>query len=508
MEQLPTTRFRDSKILSTIVGEEEENDDTNSCENLNKDETSNYNTPDNKTPIIQRNNAVLPGNNNPRPTNPHHEREDDDEICSVAEAVRENRKSFIHYEISHSRKNLRNINNESLNSSSDICPKPIDDNEDSDINYKQTLSSVKGESSNSASSSSKILENVDDRKSSTIRIQVSLGSNNVSSFDIDNPNISLSSVKNPQNVNDVNDSESNLSTVEVQYEPKEMESNSIVQDRNENDNTNNIEDENNLTYDKDHKTRLKSLPLRSPTPPRSSPRKSSKTNKVKDKVNSNSPDKKNKLLNQSNELNEQIPIDREFEDATCTNDTADQTLINSDSSEKDKGATKVTADNNRVGIQNLVVDGAIQKNFIVIHPQDESNSIGLAPLSSPMSSSNTSHALKSQVSGFINIKGLSSKKCLSVSSGLSSPVTKRLITQAPSSPNLSHSNRRSSSSSQSSYKSSINVSHASILEMTDPFKINGSEKLSKVDCDSVSVLEKDFDQCTPPITTSKLCSVM
>ena len=532
-----TSRLRDSKILSSPLGEEEEKHFDSSNEFLDR---SNDNlslsvkqpsSPGSKTPVVEKNSSFIIQE---EIEVPEQSMTNEENLCSVGEAVRENRKSFMHYE-SHHKKSPTNKSLVNGNSKSTIRERFFnnmnEDCEDPDVIYKESLSYLKKEHPNETKSSTPQENYVDDDVSpinQTVLLeyhaQLTKNSNGLEFKKVHN--VTNDSCLSKSSITD--DSSAELSKPLINNNKKiDKESLDIISEKNNSSfstsnstdvliktnqadssvqnstkNLSNFSDKEKVSQDKllentnissplDQK-KLKNLPLRGPTPPKSSPRKSSKSQKAhKDKSS---------IILQDTKSNE-------------------ENSLSSTSSKQNESFNE----QNKTGIQNLIVDSSVKENFIVVHPTEESNSIGLAPLSPSLqhnlvitSSEDSSTVMKSENSpGIINIKGFSSKKQTSLSNLSSATVTKRTspIVQAPSSPNISEPPRRYSNTSQTSLKMETKKSYSSIPELSTPSKSSllpppSGQDLSQVDCDSVVPLDKNFGSCIAKPPTSKLCSVM
>lgn len=152
---------------------------------------------------------------------------------------------------------------------------------------------------------------------------------------------------------------------------------------------------------------LRDLPLRSPTPPKKSPRKISKNvfkerDAVKEKASS--PQQNENLKSQKHSEFTLSPHSLPSLDlGTRSNSTGNGNVQKNNQSHLSQTDSKIqsvkTLDETplfivenedydkpstispRIGIHNLVSDGKLSKNFIVVHPTSDSNSLGLAPLS-------------------------------------------------------------------------------------------------------------------------------
>lgn len=174
----------------------------------------------------------------------------------------------------------------------------------------------------------------------------------------------------------------------------------------------------------------------------------------------------------------------------------------------------------RVGVRSMVIDGTIKRNFIVIHPSDDSETIGLAPLSSSASdkghsSLNTSVALSSVKSHIVGVKSdkLESMKRISCKGGLKeelSDVSKndggsltlgyfsRSLRAKKSKKNFEHKVLESSQSLSSEPTKSSFIDSQILLK---------SPLASSEDCDSFDISAQQLNDDTSR-TVSKLCAIM
>nr|XP_053636610.1 uncharacterized protein LOC128691733 [Cherax quadricarinatus] len=188
---------------------------------------------------------------------------------------------------------------------------------------------------------------------------------------------------------------------------------------------------------------LLDLPLRSPTPPKRSPRRPPRVPKEK---NTNIQCHSSLVLPSDEEIQESYPKGTRSASPTSKHketskffsfsfrgeksksisslnskagkdkvtgsalrfEGKDHTVINSGVNTDSKVDGQIDTFGKRIGVRSMVIDGTIKRNFIVIHPSDDSETIGLAPLSSVSSgkenSLNTSVALSSMKSHLTHLK--------------------------------------------------------------------------------------------------------
>lgn len=159
---------------------------------------------------------------------------------------------------------------------------------------------------------------------------------------------------------------------------------------------------------------FRDLPIRSPTPPRRKPQKSPRTPKLREKTRN-----RNSSLALTSDEEAQELLANGTRSASPTSKTGDLRFFSfSLKKEKSKSATNLGSKRNRervrltsmklsledpgvvnpklgsskiedshfdnsgkrVGVRSMMIDGTIKRNFIVIHPSDDSDTIGLAPM--------------------------------------------------------------------------------------------------------------------------------
>lgn len=159
---------------------------------------------------------------------------------------------------------------------------------------------------------------------------------------------------------------------------------------------------------------FRDLPIRSPTPPRRKPQKSPRTPKLREKTRN-----RNSSLALTSDEEAQELLANGTRSASPTSKTGDHRFFSfSLKKEKSKSATNLGSKRNRervrltsmklsledpgainpklasskiedshldnsgkrVGVRSMMIDGTIKRNFIVIHPSDDSDTIGLAPM--------------------------------------------------------------------------------------------------------------------------------
>ncbi|XP_066958239.1 streptococcal hemagglutinin-like [Macrobrachium rosenbergii] len=304
---------------------------------------------------------------------------------------------------------------------------------------------------------------------------------------------------------------------------------------------------------------LLALPVRSPTPPKRSPRRSPRTPKSKEKNHherhssldlpknfssqssasksasvSASPAARNKesskifnisikkersrsvssLSSKKNKEKEKVARS-ESEDPGAYNATA--TLDFSDDAKCDTPSGK------RVGIRSMVIDGTIKRNFIVIHPSDESETIGLAPLSSFSNGSKTSVRTSKALSSVkSHITGIPSGKVESVNKTLPKHTLKGSIANTTkdkvrdreslhTEPDLETTKLKKSSRAKKQTESHVHASTVSlsstVSHINSKVVIESSEGMSEVDCDLVNISTQGIPTSSTK-TTSRLCVIM
>ncbi|ROT68149.1 hypothetical protein C7M84_013730 [Penaeus vannamei] len=168
----------------------------------------------------------------------------------------------------------------------------------------------------------------------------------------------------------------------------------------------------NKSFDREESTKFLDLPVRSPTPPKKSPRRSPRSPKSKEAgkgrhsslilplesepqavapkgTRSASPTTKTKehgrvftfslkreKSKSASSLHSRRGKDKERSSVQEGKEVGmkHQVLLHSESDDM-----QLEALGKRVGVRSMVIDGTIKRNFIVIHPSDESDTIGLAP---------------------------------------------------------------------------------------------------------------------------------
>ncbi|KAK7070388.1 hypothetical protein SK128_009280 [Halocaridina rubra] len=315
-------------------------------------------------------------------------------------------------------------------------------------------------------------------------------------------------------------------------------------------------DEINNFLEEDGNSGLLALPVRSPTPPKRSPRRSPRVPKRKDKMHQRHssaeleshpveilqpvsckvekvppPSSRNKLFNFSlkkersksvsslntkkNKDKIKVPTRSESEDIAVNS-------FNSPVSRDDDSAFESSG--KRVGVRSLVIDGTIKRNFIVIHPSDDSDTIGLAPLSSfsgneriSLRASKVLSTVKSHISGKPDVSKkeemrLSSKQEIKrESTKTSQDVQNRDCLNANT--NFGESSSKNSDLEQNDkpcdshlHQSSVSLS-SMVSHVNTKVHLGSSGGLSQIDCNA-AVSSTQGITLSSKGTTSRLCVVM
>ena len=309
----------------------------------------------------------------------------------------------------------------------------------------------------------------------------------------------------------------------------------------------------------DDQSGLMALPVRSPTPPKRSPRRSPRTPKNKEKnherhasLDISSSDQKQQLTSISSSVSTS-PVSKNKElgiNFTFSTKKGRSKSVSSLSSKKSKDKEKVVRSESedagavnrsmisdveddskcenpsgkRVGVRSMVIDGTIKRNFIVIHPSDDSETIGLAPLSSFTNGSKTSiktpkalSSVKSHITGMSSSKLDSTKNfpkkqdlkgvILSISK---ENVRDRESLKADSSLEKAKSKKGNSVKKQTESRvhgSSVSLS-STVCHANSKVAVESSEGMSEVDCDLVNVSPEGVLPLSSTKTTSRLCVIM
>ncbi|XP_063594766.1 muscle M-line assembly protein unc-89-like [Penaeus indicus] len=304
----------------------------------------------------------------------------------------------------------------------------------------------------------------------------------------------------------------------------------------------------NKSFDPEESTKFLDLPVRSPTPPKKSPRRSPRSPKSKEAskgrhsslvlppdpeppavapkgTRSASPTTKTKehgrvftfslkreKSKSASSLHSRRAKDRDRSSVQEGKEAGmrHQVLLHSESDDM-----QLESLGKRVGVRSMVIDGTIKRNFIVIHPSDESDTIGLAPRAVISNGDGNAHirtpkalsSVKSHISGLTSNKIESVQKISlrhdikeeltdTVRDSVSSPMTLGPVPKRSRSRKTKSTDKiRASSHSLSSYPA-----NESQLQRT-------ASRMSEVDCDSVNMSSQSLHVSTNKVT-SKLCSIM
>ncbi|XP_045120094.1 uncharacterized protein LOC123509682 [Portunus trituberculatus] len=308
---------------------------------------------------------------------------------------------------------------------------------------------------------------------------------------------------------------------------------------------------------------FRDLPIRSPTPPRRKPQKSPRTPKLREKTRN-----RNSSLALTSDEEAQELLANGTRSASPTSKTGDLRFFSfSLRKEKSKSATNLGSKRNRdrvrltsvklsledpgavnpklassriedshldnsgkrVGVRSMMIDGTIKRNFIVIHPSDDSDTIGLAPM--------TPQADQKEITPVSTPEALSTVKTrITAPNPEKLEVMKRISSQTKLKEELSDIPENLKDESRGSFRGSFSVSHISrSLRIKQnkknlehlPLKTSHSlssepvcpspsssqilykspSSLSRVDCDSPVSAQK-VHHTGDSRTVSKFCVVM
>lgn len=308
---------------------------------------------------------------------------------------------------------------------------------------------------------------------------------------------------------------------------------------------------------------FRDLPIRSPTPPRRRPQKSPRTPKLREKTRQ----RHSSLALTSDEETQEL-LANGTRSASPTSKTGDFRFFSfSLKKEKSKSATSLGSRRNkekvrltsvklsledceavnpkfvssqteeshienlgkRVGVRSMMIDGTIKRNFIVIHPSDDSDTIGLAPKSPQTTPKELSVSTPEALSTVKTRITAPNKEKLE--------VTKRISSQGGLKEELSDIPENIRTESRGSFRGSLNFSQISKSLRIKQSKKNwehmslrsshslssepvcpspsspqtlykSPSSLSKVDCDSPNTLAQRLDHTEDSRTVSKFCVVM
>ncbi|XP_068245928.1 uncharacterized protein [Palaemon carinicauda] len=332
-----------------------------------------------------------------------------------------------------------------------------------------------------------------------------------------------------------------------------------------NDVKNEIADELEKSTEGEDQKGLLALPVRSPTPPKRSPRRSPRTPKSKEKNHherhssldlpknvsplpsackpssvsaspsaSASPSTRSKDSGKIFKISVKKERSRSVSSLSSKKNKEKEKVARSES--EDPGAYNVhaasdfrdntkcdTPSGKRVGVRSMVIDGTIKRNFIVIHPSDESETIGLAPLSSFSNSSKTSIKTSKALSSVkSHITGISSSKVEAVKKtppkynlkGTVINTAKDKVRDRESlhiEPDIEIVKGKRSSKSKKQTESHVHASTVSLSSTVSHINskviIESSEGMSEVDCDLVNISTQGIPTSSTK-TTSRLCVIM
>lgn len=300
----------------------------------------------------------------------------------------------------------------------------------------------------------------------------------------------------------------------------------------------------NKSFDPEESTKFLDLPIRSPTPPKKSPRRSPRSPKSKEAnkdrhsslvlpleaespvvapkgTRSASPTTKTKehgriftfslkreKSKSASSLHSRRGKDKERSSVPEGKDTGmtHQALLHGESDDM-----QLEALGKRVGVRSMVIDGTIKRNFIVIHPSDESDTIGLAPRAVISNGDGNAHiktpkalsSVKSHISGLTSNK-IESVQKISLKQDIKEELTDTITPPTLLGPVPKKSRSRKTKSTEkiraSSHSLSSYPTNDSQLQRT-------ASGMSEVDCDSVNMSSQSLHISTNKVT-SKLCSIM
>lgn len=309
---------------------------------------------------------------------------------------------------------------------------------------------------------------------------------------------------------------------------------------------------------------FRDLPIRSPTPPRRRPQKSPRTPKLREKTRQ----RHSSLALTSDEETQEL-LANGTRSASPTSKTGDFRFFSfSLKKEKSKSATSLGSKRNkekvrltsvklslenheavnpkfvpsqteeghivnpgkRVGVRSMMIDGTIKRNFIVIHPSDDSDTIGLAPRSPQTTQKELSVSTPEALATVKTRITAPSKEKLEVTKQISTQggVKEELLSDIPEnirtesrasfrgSLNFSQISKslRIKQSKKNWEHVSLRSSHSLSSEPVCPSPSSSQilykspSSLSRVDCDSPNTLAERPDHTGDSRTVSKFCVVM
>nr|XP_027224389.1 muscle M-line assembly protein unc-89-like [Penaeus vannamei]XP_027224390.1 muscle M-line assembly protein unc-89-like [Penaeus vannamei] len=304
----------------------------------------------------------------------------------------------------------------------------------------------------------------------------------------------------------------------------------------------------NKSFDREESTKFLDLPVRSPTPPKKSPRRSPRSPKSKEAgkgrhsslilplesepqavapkgTRSASPTTKTKehgrvftfslkreKSKSASSLHSRRGKDKERSSVQEGKEVGmkHQVLLHSESDDM-----QLEALGKRVGVRSMVIDGTIKRNFIVIHPSDESDTIGLAPRAVISNGDGNAHirtpkalsSVKSHISGLTSNK-IESVQKISLKQDIKEELTDTVRDTVSSPTTLGPVPKRSRSRKTKSTDRMRASSHSlSNYPANDSQLQRTTSGMSEVDCDSVNMSSQSLHVSTNKVT-SKLCSIM
>lgn len=304
----------------------------------------------------------------------------------------------------------------------------------------------------------------------------------------------------------------------------------------------------NKSFDPEESTKFLDLPVRSPTPPKKSPRRSPRSPKSKEAskghhsslvlpldpepqavvpkgTRSASPTTKTKehgrvftfslkreKSKSASSLHSRRSKDKDRSSVQEGKEAGmkHQVLLHSESDDM-----QLESFGKRVGVRSMVIDGTIKRNFIVIHPSDESDTIGLAPRAVISNGDGNAHirtpkalsSVKSHISGLTSNKIESVQKISlkhDIKEELTDPVRDTVSSPSTLGPVPKRSRSRKTKSTEKIRASSHSLSS---YPANDNQLQRTTSGMSEVDCDSVNMSSQSLHVSTNKVT-SKLCSIM
>lgn len=308
---------------------------------------------------------------------------------------------------------------------------------------------------------------------------------------------------------------------------------------------------------------FRDLPIRSPTPPRRRPQKSPRTPKLREKTRQ----RHSSLALTSDEETHEL-LTNGTRSASPTSKMGDFRFFSfSLKKEKSKSATSLGSKRSkekvkltsvklsledpgvvnpkpvpsqveeghienpgkRVGVRSMMIDGTIKRNFIVIHPSDDSDTIGLAPKSPQITQKELSVSTPEALSSVKTRLAAPTKEKLEATTKISSQGgLKEELSDIPE--NIRNDSRASLRGSLNfsqisrSLRLKQNKKHWEHVSLKSSHSLSSEPvcpspsspqilykfplSLSRVECDSPSVLAQKVDHTEDSRTVSKFCVVM